>query len=172
MALPLVVLAALSAVGGFLNLPFSHDTEFLAKWLHPVFGERLREVGLGGSGKASLAGTAVVLGVIGIVFAAAVYLRGRVKPERLEPEVLRHGWYVDDLYAAVIETPGRLLAAFSAFVLDTKIIDGAVNGVGAVVRGTGDRLRAVQTGYVRNYALAVAAGAVLLLGYVVSRVGV
>jgi NADH-quinone oxidoreductase subunit L len=172
MALPLVVLAALSVAGGALNLPFSKKTEVLANWLHPVFGERLHELGISTSSKWALAGTAVVIGVIGIVFAVAVYLRGRWQPDRLEPAALKNGWYVDDLYAAVIETPGRLIAAFSAFVVDVKIIDGAVNGVGALVRNGGDRLRRVQTGYVRNYALGVAAGAVLILGYVVARAGV
>ncbi len=172
MALPLVVLAALSVVGGRLNLPFSKKTEVIANWLHPVFGERLHELGISTGSKWALAGTAVALGLIGIAFAVAVFLRGRVDQERLEPAVLRNGWYVDDLYAAIIETPGRLLAAFSAFVLDTKVIDGAVNGVGSLVRNGGDRLRRVQTGYVRNYALGVAAGAVLILGYVVARAGV
>jgi NADH-quinone oxidoreductase subunit L len=171
MALPLVVLALLSVVGGALNLPFSKKTEVLANWLHPVFGERLHELGISTNGKWALAGTAVALGLIGITFAVAVFLRGRVDPERLEPAVLKNGWYVDDLYAAIIETPGRLIAAFSAFVIDTKVIDGAVNGIGSLVRNGGERLRQVQTGYVRNYALGVAAGAVLILGYVVGRTG-
>jgi NADH-quinone oxidoreductase subunit L len=172
MALPLVVLAALSVVGGGLNLPISKKTEVLANWLHPVFGPRLHELGISTTSKWALAGTAVALGVIGITFAVAVFLRGRVNPDRLEPAVLKNGWYVDDLYAAIIETPGRLIAAFSAFVIDTKVIDGAVNGLGSLVRNGGDRLRRVQTGYVRNYALGVAVGAVLILGYVAARAGV
>jgi NADH-quinone oxidoreductase subunit L len=49
------------------------------------------------------------------------------------------------------------------------VIDGAVNGIGTVVRSAGTRLRTLQTGYVRNYALGVAAGAVLLLGWFLSR---
>src|SRR5207253_3236633 len=44
MALPLVALAGLAAVGGALNLPISRSTEFLTKWLDPVFGRRLHEV--------------------------------------------------------------------------------------------------------------------------------
>src|SRR5439155_16004871 len=129
MALPLVVLALLSFGGGALNLPFSKKTEVLANWLHPVFGDRLRELGVSTNGKWALASTAVVLGLIGIAFAVAVFVLGRVREERLEPAVLKRGWYVDDLYSAVVETPGRLLAAFSAFVLDLKVIDGALNRV-------------------------------------------
>jgi len=88
----------------------------------------------------------------------------------MEPLVLRRAWYVDAAYAAAIDGPGRLLSTWSAYVIDLKVVDGAVNGVGTLVRATGDRLRRVQTGYVRNYALGVVIGAVLVLGWVVTRV--
>ena len=68
--------------------------------------------------------------------------------------------------------PGRALSAFAAYVVDARIIDGIVNGTGAVVRAGGGVLRKVQTGYVRNYALGVAFGATLLLGWVMVRAGV
>ena len=87
----------------------------------------------------------------------------------MEPEVLRRAWYVDELYQRIVEAPGRALANFSAFVVDAKIIDGTVNGVGALVRAGGSRLRTVQTGFVRSYALAVAVGAVAILAYAVAR---
>jgi NADH-quinone oxidoreductase subunit L len=54
-------------------------------------------------------------------------------------------------------------------VVDNKIIDGAVNGVASVFRTSGGVVRRVQTGYVRNYALGIMAGAVLLLAYVLTR---
>jgi NADH-quinone oxidoreductase subunit L len=87
----------------------------------------------------------------------------------MEPAVLRNAWYVDAFVAAFIDGPGRLVAAWSAYVFDLKIIDGAVNGVATLVRAGGDRLRKVQTGFVRNYALGVAAGAVALFAFVVIR---
>jgi NADH-quinone oxidoreductase subunit L len=172
MTLPLVVLAGLSAAGGLLNLPW-RSVEFLERWLHePVFGERLHELEVGAGTLWALAiGTSLVC-VIGIGLAGAVYLRHRVPEARVEPLVLRQAWYVDTAYAAVIEAPGRLLSTWSAYVFDLKIIDGAVNGLATVVRAAGDRLRRVQTGYVRNYALGVAAGAVLVLAYVAARAGV
>jgi NADH-quinone oxidoreductase subunit L len=171
MASPLVVLGVLAAVGGVINLPFG-KLDFLERWLQPVVGDRLHELTLTSSAKVAFAGGAVVLAVVGIAIAYFAFLVRRVAPDSYEPAALRRAWYVDDLYSAVIETPGRLLAAFSAFVVDQKIIDGAVNGVASLVRAGGSRLRAVQSGYVRNYALAVATGAVLVLGYVVVRVGV
>jgi len=169
MTLPLVVLAGLSFFGGLLNLPWQ-STESLRKWLEPVFGERLHALDVPAGTLWALAIGTVVLGVVGIGIAGAVYLRHRVPEDRMEPLVLRRAWYVDAAYAAAIDGPGRLLSTWSAYVIDLKVVDGAVNGVGTLVRATGDRLRRVQTGYVRNYALGVVIGAVLVLGWVVTRV--
>ena len=169
MALPLVVLAALSFVGGGINLPFK-GLHFLEEWLHPVVEHGLRELHVSGGTKVGLAGVAIAASLLGVAVAATVFLVRR-RQHALQPGILRKAWGVDALYSAVIETPGRLLSAFSAFVVDQKIIDGAVNGVAALVRAGGSRLRAAQSGYVRNYALAVASGAVLLLGYVLARGG-
>ncbi|MGZ3679376.1 MAG: NADH-quinone oxidoreductase subunit L, partial [Ktedonobacterales bacterium] len=91
--------------------------------------------------------------------------RSANQPE-LEPEVLRHAWYVDDAYAVVFGKGGEEVADEAA-AFDRGIIDGAVNGVATVVRGTGGRLRQLQTGYVRNYALAIFVGAALIVLYYV-----
>jgi NADH-quinone oxidoreductase subunit L len=170
MAVPLVLLAALSAAGGVLNLPFG-KLDFLERWLDPVVGERLHELTLSSGAKVAFAVATAALCLIGIAIAGLVFLAHRVREEAVEPTVLRRAWYVDGIYAALVEKPGRLLAAWSAFFFDQKVIDGVVNGVGSLVRASGNRLRAVQSGYVRNYALAVASGAVLVLGYVVVRGG-
>ncbi|HEX2192427.1 MAG TPA: NADH-quinone oxidoreductase subunit L [Acidimicrobiales bacterium] len=169
MALPLVVLAALSFAGGGINLPFG-DLHFLEEWLHPVVEHGLRELHVPGGTKLGLAIAAIAASLLGLTVAAVIFLVRR-RHDALQPAVLRRAWGVDALYSAVIETPGRLLSAFSAFVIDAKVIDGAVNGVAALVRAGGSRLRAAQSGYVRNYALAVASGAVLVLGYVLARNG-
>jgi NADH-quinone oxidoreductase subunit L len=171
MTLPLVALAGLSAIGGVLNLPWP-SSEFLEKWLHPVFGERLHELDVPGATLWVLAIGSALLAVAGIALARAVYVRHRIPEERVEPVVLREAWYVDSTIAAFVGGPGRLLSTWTAYVVDRKVIDGAVNGVAAVVRATGDRLRRVQTGYVRNYALGIAAGAVLVLAYVAAKAGI
>jgi len=170
MTVPLVVLAALSVVGGGLNLPLSDKTEFLHRWLHPVFGSRVHELAATSGTKWALFFVTLAAVAAGIAIAGRLFLGRQARPDALEPAVLRNGWYVDDLYSAVIETPGRMLSAWAAYVLDLKVVDGAVNGVGSLVRASGSRLRAVQSGYVRNYALAVVVGAVVLLGYGISRV--
>jgi NADH-quinone oxidoreductase subunit L len=169
MLVPLVVLAGLSVVGGALNLPFAH-LDFLEHWLEPVFAGTLHHVDVETGLKVTLAGLAVAAALLGIGAAYAVFYR-RQRVDALEPVVLKEAWGVDALYSAVVERPGRALSSFAAYVFDKRVIDGAVNGVGALVRLGGSRLRTVQTGYVRNYALGVTFGAVLLLGYAMVRAG-
>jgi NADH-quinone oxidoreductase subunit L len=170
MTVPLVVLAVLAAVGGGLNLPISEKTEFLRRWLEPVFGTRVHELTASTGTKWALLVVTTVAVAAGIGIATRLFLGRHPRPDALEPAALKNGWYVDDLYAAVIEAPGRMVSAWLAYVFDLKVVDGAVNGVGAVVRASGSRLRAVQSGYVRNYALAIVVGAVVLLAYGITRV--
>ncbi|MEP6659934.1 MAG: NADH-quinone oxidoreductase subunit L [Acidimicrobiales bacterium] len=166
MLTPLVVLAGLSIVGGGLNLPFTSSTKLLDRWLEPVFGDRLAVSSFGPGGKWALAILATLAGLAGIAVAYAVYLRKRVKA--FEPEILARAWGVDDAYSAFVGGPGR--RSFLAVEwFDRTIIDGAVNGAGAIAKGAGTGLRRLQTGYVRNYALGIAVGAVALLAWFISR---
>ena len=96
----------------------------------------------------------------------------KVEADRLEPEVLQRGWYLNDAYAAFFGGPATVGAEFTSEVVDHEVIDGAVNGVGVLVRSGAGQLRKLQSGYVRSYALGIAAGAVLLLAWFFSRVSV
>ena len=165
MAVPLVVLATLAALGGLLNLPFGGYV--LEHFLEPVFGEHVHHLTLSSGTKLTLALIATASALAGIGIAYLTYMKQRLP--RVEPTVLQHAWYVDDAYDKAIAQPGRALAAFSADVVDAKVIDGAVNGVGAVVRLGGGGLRRIQTGFVRNYALAISVGAVGVLAYMLAR---
>jgi NADH-quinone oxidoreductase subunit L len=152
----------LAAVAGILKSPLEH-------WLEEVLAHP-HHFASSSSTKLGLALVATLSAITGIFLARAIWLRGKkARQDSLEPETLKRAWYVDELYQRTIEAPGRALANFSAFVVDTKIIDGTVNGVGALVRAGGSRLRGVQSGFVRSYALAVAVGAVAILAYAVAR---
>ena len=169
MTVPLVVLAGLAVVGGLLQLPFTEDLKFLEEWLHPVIGEHEAVIDVASGTKVGLAVIAVVTGLVGIFLAARVYLQRRTKP--VEPEVLAEGWYYDRSITAFMGGPGR--QGFEAIAtFDAEVVDGAVNGVATVVRGSGKGLRVLQTGFVRSYALGVAVGVVGLLVYFLSRGGV
>jgi NADH-quinone oxidoreductase subunit L len=162
MTFPLIALAVLAAIAGILKSPLDH-------WLETVLAHP-HHFASSSSTKLGLALVAIASAITGILAARAVWLRGKkARQDSLEPETLKHAWYVDELYQRIIEAPGRALANFSAFVVDAKVIDGTVNGVGALVRAGGSRLRGVQSGFVRSYALAVAVGAVAILAYAVAR---
>jgi NADH-quinone oxidoreductase subunit L len=72
-------------------------------------------------------------------------------------------WYIDEFYHHAIVIPGTAMAYFTWKILDVKLIDGIVNGVAWVVGGLGHLIRPLQTGFVRNYALYLLAGAVIYL---------
>jgi NADH-quinone oxidoreductase subunit L len=176
-AAALVPLAVLSVVGGFINLPeglpgalaFEH---FLDPVLGPVTVPH-------GAAAWLLATTALVVAAAGILIARALYLgrdadyrRGELV-RRLRPLVTasREKFYVDRTYETLVLQPAHDLAAFSADVVDRKVIDGAVNGTAVAVAGLGEVFRRVQTGYVRSYAALFLVGVVVLFSIVVLRVG-
>jgi NADH-quinone oxidoreductase subunit L len=169
MILPLVVLAVLAFSGGIIDLPFGHY-DYLARWLDPLFGAAERVLHYSRSTQDAFEIADGVVAVVGAVLAGGLWLRRWERP-RLEPVFFQRAWFVDTAYDTFIARPSTALANFSATVFDNQIIDGAVNGTATLVRDSGDRLRRLQTGYVRNYALAIATGAALVLAYLASRVG-
>ena len=167
MVLPLVVLAVLALAGGLLHLPgrFSFDP---LGWLGPVFGTALYDA----HQSTGLAWTLAVVDSVVALAGVGVGLRiwtHRVEVPSLEPAVLQRAWYLDDLYDAVIGRPAQAVAAFCATVVDAKVIDGAVNGTARLARATAGGLRRVQTGFVRQYALGIVLGLVVLLAWMVTR---
>jgi NADH-quinone oxidoreductase subunit L len=167
MTVPLVVLGVLSVFGGVLNLPFNSDTMFLEHWLEPVVGENQVHIDVATGTKVALAVVAVAAALVGIAAAYSLYLRRRTRPA--EPAVLAHAWYYDETLAAFVGGPGEEgFEGIAAF--DRTVIDGGAVGVAEVIRRVGGGLRHIQTGFVRSYALGVAAGVVVVLGYFISRV--
>ncbi len=162
MLVPLLVLAPLAFAGGLIETPFSDRGRFLEHWLEPVvhFGEAHVHQSTGV--KISLALIAVAAGILGIALAAAVYLRKRTDlAAKIEKPIFAEGWRYDATITAFMGGPGR--KAFDAIAwFDKTVVDGAVNGVGTLVREGSGKARLVQTGYVRNYALGIAFGAVVL----------
>ncbi|MDH2426822.1 NADH-quinone oxidoreductase subunit L [Sphaerisporangium sp. TRM90804] len=111
--------------------------------------------------------TTLALVAAGVVFAWMRYGRAAV------PEVAPRGSFVTvfarrDLYGdalneALFMRPGQWLTRLAVF-FDNRGVDGVVNGLAALVGGTSGRLRRVQTGFVRSYALSIFFGAALLVG--------
>ncbi len=166
MVLPLVALAGLAFVGGAINLPFSDRLEALKRWLEPVVGSSEVAWNASGALKVTLAIIATLGALAGIAAAYVVYERKRIKA--IEPTLLANAWYVDSSLARFMAGPGR--ESFEGVnIVDSRGIDGAVNGVATGIRTIGQRARKLQSGYVRNYALGIGLGAVVLLAWFVSR---
>jgi NADH-quinone oxidoreductase subunit L len=165
---PLVVLAVLSTIGGVINLPFSPRTEHLARWLEPVVAGVETEVDISFAAQFALAVVTTLLCVIGMVVAYRIYIRHKVATEKVERAPLAHAWYIDEELTAFVGGPGTEAFEKTSW-FDRNVIDGAVNGLGWLTRAGGRGLRHLQTGYVRNYALGVAVGAVILVGLLLGR---
>jgi NADH-quinone oxidoreductase subunit L len=171
MWIPLVVLAGLATIGGLLQLPFSKDLHFLETWLEPniEFAEAHISDTWVYENKYLLLGVAIVVALVGIAAAIAVY--GKHKRAPIEPEILAEGWYYDQAVSNFMGGPGR--RSFEAVtLLDAKVIDGVVNGVGTGVRSGAGELRKVQTGNVRTYAAGIGVGVVLVLVWLVVLRGI
>ncbi|MCC6766948.1 MAG: NADH-quinone oxidoreductase subunit L [Deltaproteobacteria bacterium] len=175
MTIPLVILALLSIVGGWVGLPehwlwgnrFGH-------LLAPVTGyPHLAEGGMLGEGALMLIAT--TLAIAGALLAYVFYLRlpglPMVLSWRLKGayELLLNKYWIDELYDAVIVAPYVRLSTFLWKVADQELIDGFVNGLAGAVGANGNLWRHAQTGNVQHYALAFLGGVVAVLAYYVMR---
>jgi len=169
MRLPLVVLAFFAFFAGALELPWVH-THDLESFLAPVFAGSLYNDQLGTGPEWYLAVADIAAAFTGLIVAVWLWRGAVVEKPALEPQFLQRVWYWDDFYDLVIGRPGQRLATFCAWVVDARIIDGAVNGVAHLARVTGTAARRLQTGYARNYALGIALGMAMLVAFMLSRV--
>jgi NADH-quinone oxidoreductase subunit L len=78
----------------------------------------------------------------------------------------RQDFYQDAFNESLFMRPGQYLTRFLVF-FDNRVVDGFVNGAAAMIGGSSARLRRMQTGFVRSYALSMLAGAVLVVGALV-----
>jgi NADH-quinone oxidoreductase subunit L len=173
MTVPLVVLALLTVIAGWaVGVPSAHGTRF-ARFLSPVF--HLHEEGTGGIGAYILLVLSVVVVAAGIVLAWLMYMSTPVRAEAIgQPRtavraLLLNAYYVDRIYDRLIVQPLYHLSVFMARVVDLGIVDGIVNLLGRSVVRWAAALRQFQTGYVVNYALSMLVGAVVLVGYLLTR---
>ncbi|HET6253182.1 MAG TPA: NADH-quinone oxidoreductase subunit L [Puia sp.] len=167
MTIPLVILAVLAAVGGFVGIPeaIKPDAHLLAKFLGPVLGESrspAASTGVSGGMEWGLMAVSVAVALVGTLWAVGRFSK---RPELGEAtgfgKVLANKWYVDEFYNAVIVRPLDLLAQFLEF-FDKNIVDGIVNGVGGLVQYGSRQLRLLQSGQVGGYVLLMVLGILVL----------
>ncbi len=158
---PMVVLAVLSTVGGFF---FTNGDRFF-RWLEPVLPESETEHVIE---PYLVSVMTVAVSLVGVALAVALVGRRAVPhfpPVAVGPltTAARKNLYLDSLNESVLMRPGQYLMR-SLVWFDARGIDGAVSAVAAGVGGSSGRLRRVQTGFVRSYALSIFAGAALVVG--------
>jgi len=168
MTIPLVVLAILAVVAGFLGVPevFAKDSHWLEHFLHPIFAAsyKISEKAPVDHGREwMLMGISVL---VALLMAAVAWARYSRKPEMEEAtgfgKVLANKWYVDELYDAIIVKPLNALARFLDQFMEKSGIDWIVNGVGRGVQYTSRQLRLLQSGQVGNYVLLMIVGTIVL----------
>jgi NADH-quinone oxidoreductase subunit L len=166
MTIPLWILAFFAAVAGVLAASNNHFS--LSNWIDPVFGSNLYDDHLSTGSIWALSTTDAIIAVVGVTIGLRLWMTRAERPT-LEAKWLQHSWYINEAYDTIFGRPSERLAAFSATVIDSKVIDGAVNGVATAVRRSGSLMRRTQTGYVRNYVLGIVFGIVLVLAFELSR---
>jgi len=176
MALALVVLAAGSIVAGYAGLPaVLGGGDRFAQFLEPSLGAGAEDAGHAGP-ELTLMAVSAGVAIAGIGIAAYYFLRHRAAADALAARfsglyrLLSNKYFVDEVYDATIVQPVRIASQEGLWkIVDVRIIDGTVNGVGQLVAGFSETLRRVQTGSVRAYAASVLLGAVAILGYYLWR---
>jgi len=166
MTVPLIILAVLSIIGGFVNIPevFTNGGEKLTEFLLPVIA---KHEGHEPSDKTEylLMGLSTGLVVLAIVFAWFKFKNYQPKEEKGFGKVLENKWYVDELYDKLIANPLNRFAGFLNNIFERYIIDGVVNGVGRAVNYGSRQLRLLQSGQVGSYVLLMVLSILLVLLY-------
>jgi NADH-quinone oxidoreductase subunit L len=170
MTVPLAILAFFAVVVGFVGVPPEHGVYH--RFVEPVFaaagGTAVHEALLG---EAPMAILSLVIAGAGVLTAVRFYAWRPELPDRWAAKYpaahrwLLHKYYVDELYDALFVEPIRRLAVWCWRGFDEPIVDGSVNGVGALVRAGSSVLRYLQTGYVMSYVLSFVVGVVAIVGY-------
>jgi NADH-quinone oxidoreductase subunit L len=162
MTVPMIVLAIGSVFAGFVL----SSGGLLTEWLTPSLGE-LQELEDGALPHAVIPVLVVAVSALGVLVAWLTVGRHPTPVQRPEPVSLpvraaRRDLYANAINEALIARPGTWLARALVFV-DNRGVDGVVNGAAALLGGSSGRLRRLQTGFVRSYALSMLGGSILVV---------
>ncbi|MCX7857465.1 MAG: NADH-quinone oxidoreductase subunit L [Deltaproteobacteria bacterium] len=179
MTIPLIILAILSIVGGYVGIPHAlGGGAHFEKFLEPVFRGVSQKADYHHSlvVEIGLMVLSVIVALIGIYVAYVYFLK---KPDLSEKFVKKHEklyktvhnkYFVDEIYGFLFVDNLLRVGRFLKNVIDEAIIDGIVNGLGYFMRGLGGILRFLQSGYVQAYAFSMIVGAIVVVGYLLVKV--
>jgi len=162
MTIPMIVLALGSVGAGYLLV----TNDALFGWLEPSVGElEVSAAGLVAHSTVSI--LTVLVAALGVLLAYLLVARRPVPVERPQQvsfpvRAARADLFANSINEALVARPGTWLARALVY-LDNKGVDGLVNGIAALLGGASGRLRRVQTGFVRSYALTMLGGSILVV---------
>jgi NADH-quinone oxidoreductase subunit L len=193
MTIPLMVLALLSIIGGYVGIPHvlggrNFFNEFLAPVLgglpqgteqaafslvRPAFASEGAAVGSGVNMELLLMGVSVAIAIIGISIAFYLYIWKTEVPKRLGERfktiytIVFNKYYVDEIYDACFVNSTKKLGTFLWRRFDDGVVDRSVNLVAELMAWLGSVLRKIQTGYVQSYVVGIILGAVIIILFLI-----
>jgi len=169
MLIPLMVLAVLSTIGGFLGIP---HLSWVESWLEPVIPiQEGLAPGVAAGMEWVLMGISVAGAVLGIVVGLKLYSRGLAAAESLATrwpvlyKALENKWYIDEIYETILIRPIKNLSIALWKGFDVAVLDRIVLGFGRASEWTGQTVRVLQTGSIQVYAFVLLIGIIVTAGY-------
>jgi NADH-quinone oxidoreductase subunit L len=177
MTIPLIILAILSTVGGFVGMPIIQGWNVFHEFLAPSIAHVAagHEVHHAMSFEITMMLVSMGVALVGIFLAYKMYIKQPELPEKVTEKVpglydlIYNKYYVDELYDATVVEPIKNGSVVLWKEADSKIIDGAVNGTASFVEKLSAVIRKLETGYVQNYALGILIGVAIITGYYLGR---
>jgi NADH-quinone oxidoreductase subunit L len=196
MTVPLMVLAGLSIIGGYIGVPHvlggaNHIHEFLAPVLGggteaakthsgiSILSQAWASGGEAGGHSAALEllmmVVSVVIALIGIGIAYLFYVKNPALPKRAAERwkrlytLIYNKYYVDELYEILFINSLKNLGTGLWKGFDEFVIDGTINGMAYLIGALSGTMRKMQTGLVQNYAFAMTMGGIVLAAYYIVR---
>jgi NADH-quinone oxidoreductase subunit L len=179
MTTPLIILAVLSFVGGWVGIPHVlGGGAWFEEFLKPVMAHiplSGREVHHNSSLEYALMTITIVLVLVSIYLAYYLYRKNIDKVTSLRQSMegmyraILNKYYVDEFYGATIVRPVVNGSIFLWKIIDVFLIDGIANGLARLVGDMSETFRRMQTGYVRAYMTIFVVGAAVVIGFLVVR---
>jgi NADH-quinone oxidoreductase subunit L len=177
MTIPLIILAVLSIVGGFVGIPHASVIEH---WLEPVFSPAQYKLLAGehasGLMEYLLMFVSVAIAASGIYVARWIYLQRAeftVSLVKRYPRIYRtlfNKYYVDEIYDVLVVDPTvKISNDILSKAMDVTMIDGSVNGSAKIINGIGQVLRKIQTGVAQSYAVVFIGGILFVITWLLLR---
>ncbi|MDB5197484.1 MAG: NADH:ubiquinone oxidoreductase subunit [Flaviaesturariibacter sp.] len=163
MTIPLVVLAILSVIGGFVGIPevFAHGGDRLAAFLGEAGVKNTAHGEISHATEMMLMGLTTAIAIVAIIIAWMRYRNYKEEQNGAFGKLLQNKWYVDELYDSAFVKPINKLGVVANRYFERSGIDYLVNGVGRLVNYSGRQLRWMQSGQVGSYVLLMVISMVL-----------